>query len=263
MTRFPHHQATIERATAHFAQQPTILGLLLGGSVAHGYARADSDVDVMLLISDEEHARRLVDNDAHFFSVALCTYPDSYVDGKYVSERFLAQVDRQGSEPTRYAFKDAEILFSRIGGLAERVERAARYPVEEKLTRLKRFYAQFEAWYWYASEGHKKQNPYLLTMACSKLALFGGRMILAHNEVLYPYHKWFLEELKRAPEQPAGLLDQIQRLTAAPTMAHASMFYDLISGFRAWETDPYAWAMRFMADSELNWLVGQPAVDDL
>ena len=100
-------------------------------------------------------------------------------------------------------------------------------------------------------------------MACSKLALFGGRMILAQNEVLYPYHKWFLEELKRAPAQPVGLVDQIQTLMAAPTMAHARRFYELISGFRAWEQDPYAWAMRFMADSELNWLAGPPAVDDL
>jgi hypothetical protein len=260
---YPHHQESIQRVRAYFQEQPEVLAVLLGGSLAHGFAQETSDIDIMIIVSPEEHQRRFEQRALQFFDRALCTYPDGYVDGKYISVAFLDQVERRGSEPARFAFQDSQALFSRIGGLEKQIQRIARYPVEEQTERICRFHAQFQAWHWYVSEAEKKGNHYLKGITSHKLILFGGRMLLAHNQMLYPYHKWLLAVLERAPLQPAGLMEAIQRLSQQPSLAHATHLYELISGFRTWEADAMPWPNRFMLDSELNWMDGPTPIDDL
>jgi len=249
--------------TAHFLKDPDVLGLILCGSLAHGFCSAESDVDVMIVVSDAEHDERLRTGRSCFFSRELCTYAAGYVDGKYVSEDFLRAVNEKGSEPARFAFKDARILFSTAPALPELLAQVARYPSAEKASRIHRFQAQFQAWSWFASEALKREDAYLLQTAASKLCLFGGRIVLAHNELLYPYHKWFLRTLAGAPEKPAGLLPALERLAAAPSAESVKGFSTLIRGFLPWEIDPIGWGAEFQAESELSWLRGAAPVDEI
>ena len=175
----------------------------------------------------------------------------------------VQQVLEKGSEPARFAFEGSRVLFSRVPGFEEDVCKIAMYPVAGKEERIRRFYAQFEAWRWYCGEALKQRNPYLLGTAVSKLILFGGRLILAHNEMLYPYHKWFLRVLEKAQDKPAGLMDCIQELTQAPTTETIEVFYDNVKMFRTWSDRPYNWPAQFMLDSELNWLDPKTPVEDV
>src|SRR5436189_6323837 len=143
MIEHAHHQATIQRTIDHFQAQPEVLALLLGGSIAHGWAQPTSDVDILIIVSDEEHERRSAENNTRFYRPELATYPDGYVDGKFISPMFLAQVEERGSEPARFAFADAQVWFSHLAGLAERLPRTARYTLEDEVNRVKRFEAQF------------------------------------------------------------------------------------------------------------------------
>ena len=54
-----HHTATLVRVAEFFSKDPEVVGLILAGSLAHGFYTADSDVDVMLVVSDRDHAERL------------------------------------------------------------------------------------------------------------------------------------------------------------------------------------------------------------
>lgn len=258
-----HHTATLARVAEFFSKDPEVVGLILAGSIAHGFCTPESDVDVMLVVSDEDHAERLRTVRTGFFSRELCTYEAGYVDGKYISEGLLRQVAARGSEPARFAFKDARVIFSKDPALPALVEQSARYPSEGKADRIRRFQAQVEAWRWYSSEALKQKNLPLLRMAVAKLTLFAGRIVLAHNELLYPYHKWFLRVLAGAPEQPPGLLEQIEGLARAPDADGVERFTTLIRGFKSWEVDPIGWGAQFMLDSELNWLHAPPPIDDL
>src|SRR5690606_25876826 len=107
----PEHVKTIERAVAHFRADPEVRALLLVGSIAHGFAQASSDVDLAIVVSDAEHARRAAAGELVFTSFELATYPGGYVDGKYVSPSFLDAVEARGSEPARFAFAHARVLF--------------------------------------------------------------------------------------------------------------------------------------------------------
>ena len=260
---YPHHTQSIQNVTEYFQRDPEVLALLLGGSIGHGFETSTSDVDIMILVSEEDHKKRLESNQVHFFNMDLCTYEGGYVDGKYFSLGFVKEGKEKGSEPARFAFAGTRILFSKVDGLAEEICKVAEYPIREKAERVKRFYAQFEAWHWYCQESLRLDNAYLLGTSVSKLILFGGRLILAHNETLYPYHKWFLRVLETAREKPDDLLASLQLLNTVPTAQNIECFYEKVKMFQPWIQGEFSWPTQFMLDSELNWLAGKTPVDDL
>jgi hypothetical protein len=46
-------------------------------------------------------------------------------------------------------------------------------------------------------EALKRNAAYLTAHVVAGLVLFGSRLILARNRILYPYHKWLMNEFKR------------------------------------------------------------------
>ena len=263
MTLRPHHLRSIQNVTDYFQRDPEVQALLLGGSIAHGFETDESDIDILIFVTEADYEKRFAENRVHFFNTELTTYSGGYVDGKYSSPAFVRQVAEHGSEPARFAFEGARVLFNRLAGFEEDVRRAAQYPQAGKAERIRRFYAQFEAWHWYCGEALQKGNRYLLNTAVSKFILFSGRLILAHNERLYPYHKWFLKAVEAAPEKPAHLMACIHQLSETPNTGHIEGLYEMVRSFRAWITGDFNWPTRFMLDSELNWLDAKPPVDDL
>ncbi len=260
---YPHHTQSIQNVTEYFQRDPEVLALLLGGSIAHGFETETSDIDILIVVSEEDYRKRLEANQVHFFNMDLCTYPGGYVDGKYTSLSFIQQVQEKGSEPARFAFAGSCILFSRIERLEETLQQVAQYPTAEKFQRIQRLYAQFEAWHWYCQEALRLRNEYLLETSVSKLILFSGRLILAHNELLYPYHKWFLRVLEDATDKPAGMLEAIHQLTVMHISENIEALYEKVKTFQPWVTGEFSWPTQFMFDSELNWMDAKTPVDDL
>ena len=142
---------------------------------------------------------------------------------------FMEKVREKGSEPARFAFQDARIILSHMEGLPDLLEGITRYPVEGKAMRMARFFAQLDAWKWYCGEAIRHGNTYLLNLAVAKLILFGGRLLLIHNEMLYPYHKWFLRVLSDAEDKPEGLMGEIDRLLADHSMENVEAVYHSVS----------------------------------
>jgi predicted nucleotidyltransferase len=260
---YPHHIASIQHVTEYFRRDPEVLALLLGGSIAHGFETATSDVDILIFVSEAEYKKRLAENRIHFFNTELTSYEGGYVDGKYSTHGFVKQVLDKGSEPARFAFSGSRVLINKLAGFADDVRRVAEYPVAEKAERIKRFYAQFEAWHWYCSEALRLHNQYLLGTSVSKFVLFSGRLILAHNKLLYPYHKWFLKVLEGAQDKPVGLMDSIHTLNEKPVAENIELLYGMVKEFSTWIEGDFSWPTQFMLDSELNWQGSTTPVDDL
>jgi hypothetical protein len=103
---------------------------------------------------------------------------------------------------------------------------------------------------------------YLLTRAISDLILYGGRLILTHNEVLYPYHKWFMRVLSEVGAKPEDLMIQISNLLEKKDLDSINKFYDAIRTFRKWDlkVNPF---VQFMLDTELAWIDGKSCIGEL
>lgn len=258
----PHHQQTIDTLTAHITADPDFTALIIGGSVAKGLARPDSDIDFLVVATDEVYAKRAADNAFQYFSTDFCDYEGGYVDGKVVDMAFLHEVAERGSEPTRAAFEDAFITYSTIDELPDLMTQITTYPEDERERKIQSFYAQLQALQWYVGEAEKRANRYLMLHVVSDMVLFGGRMILAHNRMFYPYHKWFMTVLDRAPDRPDNLMALADQLLEMPSKAHAGAFCDAIFSFTDWPKPAEGWPSRFMRDTEWAWREGRAPVAD-
>ncbi len=136
---YPHHQRTVERLIDRFQVDPNFLALLIGGSLVKGYGNEGSDVDFMLIATDEEFARRSADRALTYYSTDLCDYPGGYVDGKIVNMAFLEEVADRGSEPARSAFENVIVAYSQLPQLDDLLKRITAYPETTHTAKLNRF----------------------------------------------------------------------------------------------------------------------------
>ena len=260
-----HHSETIENLVTLHKKEPSVIALILGGSIAHGFAQPSSDVDVCIVVNDDDFARRKAESKLVYNNrdPKIVVYDGGYVDGKYANKAFLSLVAEKGSDAIRYSFKDNVVLFSHDPQLEELLQRIVRFPIEKKSERLERFVAQVLAWKWYYSEAVKKQNQYLLYLATQKIVLFSGRIVLTANHMLYPYHKWLLAELAKAERTPENFLTDVQTLLHNPSEEFVTEFCRRVLDFAGYDEKSYFWPDRFMRDSEQNWMSHEAPVDDL
>lgn len=260
----PHHAASIQNLVTALEPDPAVLALVLAGSIAHGFAKPDSDIDVAIVVEPEEYRHRQRERRLVYRNEALCTYP-GYIDGKYVDVDFLRLVVARGSDPARFAFKDSRVLFSRIPELESLLADIVRFPVEQKRARTDRFAAQLLAWRWYYSEAVRQENRYLRYLALQKVVLFGCRLVLNENEILYPYHKWLLRVVEAAPRQPCGFLASVDEVLTKDSRDLVERYCEQVLAFVG--IDPAeagaTWSSRFIADTELTWTTHEPPIDDL
>ena len=207
-----HHQRAIDRLAAEYRDNPEFRGLIIGGSVAKGYARDDSDVDFMIIATEESFERRFAARDLFINRTDLCDYDGGFVDGKIINLAYLKDAAEKGNEPTRAAFQGAFAAYSHIPDLDELLKKIPVYPDAGHEQRLKAFYSMAFIQHWLFHEANRHGNPYTLTRAASQLALFAARLILAYNRRLFPYHKWLPRALEAAPRKARRIHGRIRQI---------------------------------------------------
>ncbi|OMD34074.1 nucleotidyltransferase domain-containing protein [Paenibacillus odorifer] len=260
---YPHHQAAIDAITNKLKARPDVQGIIIGGSVAHGFANETSDIDIMIVLSEEDYKKACSIHNLGYFETESCSYEGGYVDGKVVSASYIKQVAESGSDPAKFAFQDAFVTYSNIEGLEQLVQYAPRYPLEKKAENMQKFYAQFETWKWYYYEGLKRNNRLLIDYCLTHYAFFAGRLILVHNETLFPSYKWFLKVLEGVEKKPENLLADIHRVLEERTPEAVENLYESIVEFNNWYQAEHHWTVQFMIDNQLNWMDGPVPVLDL
>jgi hypothetical protein len=143
--------------------------------------------------------------------------------------------------------------------LHDPLKRITAYPEATHTAKRQSFYAPLLAMQWSVGEAEKGDHKYLMMHVVSELVLFSGRMILAHNRMLYPYHKWFLRRLQDVPEKPIALMALIDQLLNEPSKANADRLCEAILNFTA---PPEGCPARCLEDTEWAWRRGSAAVGD-
>ena len=257
-----HHRRAIDQLAETYRDDPQFRGLIIGGSVAKGYARDDSDVDFLIIATDDAFERRLAARDLFINRTDLCDYDGGFVDGKIINLACLEALADQGNEPSRAAFEGAFAAYSRIDGLDALIERIPVYPETGHDERIRAFYSMAFIQHWLFHEAERHGNRYTMTRAASQLALFAGRLILAHNRKLFPYHKWLPRTLESVPEKPDDLMACFNNLLDRPCGDHADALFERIREFRDWgvsDLEAYTW---FMTDVEWSWMTGATPIED-
>jgi predicted nucleotidyltransferase len=262
-----HHQRAIDKLVEKFRDDPRFPALLISGSVASGRAKEHSDVDVLFIATEEEFERRRARRDYFYFDNEITDYEHGYIDGKVVNLQYLRDCAERGSEPSRFAFLGTWAAYSRIDDIDDLLKRIYVYPEHQQAEKIEAFYSQVQllsGFFMGCAEG--KDNPYLRHMAAGQLVLYGGRLILAHNKMLFPCHKTFLAEVAAAPDKPAEFLSLAKQALTRPGKETAHAFRDCLNEFRRWDEEygvnTKGAVARFVEDIEWQWWTGRPALMD-
>ena len=257
-----HHQRAIDRLADAYRDDPEFLGIIVGGSVAKGFARNDSDVDFLIIATDASFERRLAERDLFINRTDLCDYEGGFVDGKIINRAYLEDLAERGNEPSRAAFNGAFVAWSDIPGLDGLLQRIAVYPDAGHEERIRAFYSMAFIQHWLFHEAARHSNRYTMLRAASQLALFCGRLILAHNRTLFPYHKWLPRTLEATPDKPDDFMDLFNALLEEPSADNATALFERVRDFRDWgvsDLEAYTW---FMTDVEWAWMNDKAPMED-
>ncbi|MFX1283021.1 MAG: nucleotidyltransferase family protein [Promethearchaeota archaeon] len=245
---FNHHKQIIYKLKQHFMDDPNVHALIINGSVARGSAGPESDVDFVLVVSEEEYENREHNNKIHFSCNSFCIPPCIAVNGSAKTVEMLKWLANNGSDVARYAFVQANIIFSKLSDLNRILEQITVFPTHDITEKLESFYSQVKMHYSYLEYGHYSQNTYVLYQTAVLLALFGGRMILTHNNMFYPGRKWFMTQLEEAKQKPKDFIYFTKELLQYPNLTNAKEFCDILLNFRDWPKPPEGWFNRFEKD---------------
>ena len=257
-----HHQRAVDRLVETYRDDPGFRALIIGGSIAKGFARDDSDVDFLIIATDDAFERRLAERDLFINRTDLCDYESGFVDGKVINLAYLEDLADRGNEPSRAAFIGAFAAYSHIPGLDALLRRIPVYPEAGHDERIRAFYSMAFIQHWLFHEAERHGNRYTMIRAASQLALFCGRLILAHNRTLFPYHKWLPRTLESAPDKPDDFMDLFDAVLDKPSADRATALFECVRNFQDWgvsDLDAYTW---FMTDVEWAWMSGNTPMED-
>ena len=260
--KYPQHARGIRRLVEELGDDPRFPALLIGGSIAKDRERPDSDIDVLLVATEEEFDKRVRTLDIAYYSEAIADYPGGYAEGRIISRRFLVEAAERGSEPTRAAFRGAIVAYSRIPDLEALLARIVVYPEHERADKIAAFFSQLVVLNWFLQEGDAREDRYLRSWAAAEMVLYGARLILAHNRILYPYQKWLMHEVEHASDKPIGFIDLAHRLLEMPSTETAQRFLNCVREFQDWGVPAEEVIPRFALNNEWNWREGRPPLHD-
>jgi predicted nucleotidyltransferase len=247
------HSQTIEKLKDDFEADARFLALIIVGSVARGEAREDSDIDFVLVATDEEHARLQPSKSLVFDADEFTGRVGGQAGGYVIDYKYLLDAVDHADEWTRYQFIHAKIVFSRIPEIEQLVARISAYPEHERIEKMKSYYSQLPFHVSFMELAEYSQNAYLLSETAVALVLFGGRLILAHNRRLYPNRKWFMREFEKAPDKPAGIIELAIQLLRNPGIKNAKEFSNSISNHTDWPQPEEGTWQRIHEDNVWNW----------
>jgi len=195
---YKHHEESIENMISYFKQQGAV-ALILGGSVAKGTARADSDLDGFVILTEEDYAQKEKTHTTTETINGMCTYEDGYFDIKYMTKEYLKELAQKGSEPARNGFTKARILFSNDSEIEELLPQIPIFQKSEKQEKLLSFYSDFWLNYYYflkscPIDGYMKMRTIAeIIYSLYRIILQENEILFDINEVLTTYSKDFQE----------------------------------------------------------------------
>lgn len=260
---YKHHQDSINNFINIYKDNLEIIAAILGGSVAKGKERIDSDVDIMLIVSDEKYEELTKQNRLSEVITDNCTYEKGYFDIKYFTKDYLIQASKVGSEPTRNAFVGAQCIFTHDSEIVELIKKIPIYPVWEKEEKIISFYSALmlnNFYFW--EQAIITNNVYLKTRAATDIVLFGSRMLLAYNEKLFPCQKGLISTLSELDQKPQDIAYKANLFLQKLDEDTKNDFVFSILNFCDWNVsnDTAAILSRSIDDNELWWYKNRPVL---
>ncbi len=203
---YPHHIQSIAKLKDYFYGQDGVIAAVLDGSVVKGNERPDSDIDALVVVTEERYRALAAENRLAEVIRGYCTYAGGYFDVKYKTKALLQEAALRASEPTRSAYVKAQVLFSSDEEIAPLIEAIARYPEGEREEKVACFNANLELNRGYFLHCVPEDNAYMRAHLADEIVYSVYRLILAENRVLFPCNRRLEEAVRSCAHRPENIL---------------------------------------------------------
>ena len=244
-----------------FREKEGVIALVFGGSVAKGMERPDSDLDGMVIVSDERYEALRRENRTSESIFGYCTYEGGYFDVKYMTKDFLRAAAEKGSEPTRNSFIKSRVLFSDDPEIAPLVAAIPVFQEKEMEEKMLSFYSDLQLNYHYFWKCCAPRG-YMRARTASEIVYSIYRLILQENKVLFPCNRRLEETVAGLADKPEGIVELCSRF--CETMED-ELADKIVESYHAWtgydyKKDPSIYQSRYCMDFEKWWLYPRPLI---
>ena len=259
---YQHHKDSLENMKKYFMEKD-VIALVFGGSVAKGNERPDSDLDAMVVVSDEIYKEKKETNSTAETISGFCTYEGGYFDIKYMTKGFLQEAAEKGSEPARNAFVKAQVLFSHDPEIEEIVAKIPVFQKSEKEEKMMSFYADFWLKYYYFMKSCPIDGSMKLH-AINEIIYSLYRIILQENEILFACNRRLEEQVTEISHQTAELTELGKRLAQTQEMNDADAFVQKFQEISSYvpTKDISKILSTYTQDFEQWWRVSRPNINE-
>ncbi len=259
---YKHHEESIENMKEHFRKQGAV-ALILTGSVAKGVERENSDLDGVVIISEEEYAEKKRNNITTETIDGLCTYEGGYFDIKYMTKEYLKDLAEKGSEPARNGFAKAQILFCNDTEIENILPRIPVFQKEEREEKLLSFYSDFWLNYHYFLKSCAVDG-YMKMQTIAEIIYSVYRIMLQEHEILFDCNRRLEKQVESISERTAELVRLGHELESSQSIPDADRFVDKFVEITAYEPpeDIAVVLTRYAIDFQEWWREPRPNIKE-
>lgn len=260
---YKHHEESLERLIEYFSDKEEVIAVIFGGSVAKGCERPDSDLDTMIVVTQEAYQHRVENNATAETIDGYCTYEGGYFDVKYMTKEFLTDAAERGSEPARNAFLKSRVLFTKDEDIIRIVDQIPIFQRQEKEEKMLSFYADFWLNYYYFLKSCPVDG-YMKLHAVNEVIYSIYRMILQENEILFPSNRRLEEFVEKISEKTARLAGLGKTAAKTQEMADVDAFVRYFLEITSYEIPENIGNVlsRYTTDFEQWWRVPRPNINE-
>lgn len=253
-----HHEAAIAAFVARAARRPDVLGVLVTGSVARGDEREDSDVDLVLVVTEETWHRAVERDRVMYTERDGAGYAGGYFDVKLATTRAISAAADRGDDPVRRSLGEARCAFDSGIGLPAalariRENRPDRADLVAALVAQARIHGDY-----FLAEGLRREDPLLTAHAAVHLATSAARALLARHDRAFPGPKQLLDEVRSLPGG-TGFAEAVVEVVQHPGPGAARALLDRLDEAVGARSTAEGSLSRFVLDNEFAWFTGRAA----
>lgn len=226
---YPHHIESAQKLRKYFEGQESVIAVVLDGSTVKGNARPDSDIDAIIVVTEEKYAELAAQNRLAEVIPGHCTYEGGYFDIKYKTKAILRRAAEHASEPTRNAYVKAQVLCTTDAEIPALVAAIERYPEHTVADKIRCFCANLQLNRGYFLNIVPEDNSYMRAHLAQEIVYSVYRLILIENRALFPCNRRLEETVRACKKRPDDILELgkafLQEITVKRCEAFVQAFW--------------------------------------
>jgi predicted nucleotidyltransferase len=206
-----------------------IIGVLLIGSLANNSGNSNSDVDLYIIVKEETFIEYKKKKQYYWGTNFHSNKYPVEVEAKIIDKEYIKNIWINGTESSQNTFINNKILFIKDNELKQLLTKETLKEIPDKEEKIKKFYALMKSNMFKATDD--LNNIFQLKKCVYDTVYFACRLVLTHNDILFPCIKNMEKALNKCKKMPKEFIIQAHRVLERYSLEDLEIFYNNTNNF--------------------------------